>query len=181
MNISEMYDINRIVIDIELALQIDGQDYGEKDVDVILDNIKNRIIRQYQIDLRDKKVTDESLYIGGRRSSAVLFVENMTQLHGRLCGWLHIARYQTHLTIKPLNINYMGFTQDSFMSFFKSCMTIRTIPNCETPIQAIKRKFGSINSCIEKKFILILLVCYDFGFYEMVSAIAETFYLGNRI
>lgn len=181
MNISEMYAINQIVLDLETALQIDGQDYGEKDVDVILDNIKNRIIRQYQIDLRDKKITDESLYIGGNRSSAVLFVENITQLHGRLCGYLHVARYQTHVIVRPLNINYMGFAQGSLMAFFMACMTARTLPDCTTAMQAIKRKFGSINSCIEKKLILIMLVCHDFGFDELVAAIAEIFYLGGKV
>lgn len=180
MTISDMYDINRIVLDIEIALQIDGKDYGEKDVDVIVENIMNRIIRQYQIDLHGRKVTDDALYIGKSRSSAALFVENVASLHARLCGYLQVARYQTHLTIRPLNINYMGFAQASLMSFFIAAMTARTLPDCNTAIQAIKRKFGSVNNCIEKKFILILLVCYEFGFDEMVSSIAEIFYLGGR-
>lgn len=57
MNISEMYDINRIVLNIEVALQIDGKDYGEKDVNVIMENIMGRIIRQYQIDLHNRKIS----------------------------------------------------------------------------------------------------------------------------
>lgn len=181
MTISDMYDISRIVIDIEVALQIDGQDYGEKDVDVIIENIKNRIIRQYQIDLHGRQVTDAELYIGKSRSATVLFIENVAQLHARLCGYLQIVRYQTRATIKPMNINYMGFAQASLMSFFMAAMTSRTLPDCATAVQAIKRKFGSINSCIEKKFILILLVCYEFGFNEMVSSIAEIFYLGGKV
>lgn len=181
MIISEMYDINRIVLDIEVALQIDGKDYGEKDVDVILENVRNRIIRQYQIDLHNTKVSDDSLYIGKSRSAAVLFVENVANLHARLCGYLQIVRYQMHATIKPMNINYMGFTQASFMSFFMAAMCARTIPDCGAAIQAIKLKFGSINSCIEKKFMLILIVCYEFGFNEMVAAIAETMYLGGKV
>lgn len=181
MTISEMYDINRIVIDIEVALQIDGKDYGEKDVDVILENIMNRIIRQYQIDLHGRKITDDDLYIGKSRSSAVLFVENVSTLHGRLCGYLHIARYQTHVIVRPININYMGFAQGSFMSFFMAAMTARTLPDCDAAIQAIKRKFGSVNNCIEKKLILIMLVSYYFGFNEMVAAIAEIMYLGGKV
>lgn len=181
MNISEMYDINRIVLDIEVALQIDGKDYGEKDITVIMENIRNRIIRQYQIDLHGRKVSDDDLYIGKSRSAAVLFVENVATLHARLCGYLQIVRYQAHATIKPGNINYMGFTQASFMSFFMAAMNMRTLPDCATAINAIKLKFGSINSCIEKKFMLILLVCYEFGFNEMVAAIAEVMFIGGKI
>ena len=82
MTISEMYDINRIILDIEVALQIDGKDYGEKDVDVVMENIRNRIIRQYQIDLHDRKISDESLYIGKSRSSAV--ISTTWDLHRKL-------------------------------------------------------------------------------------------------
>ena len=181
MTISEMYDINRIILDIEVALQIDGKDYGEKDVDVIMESIMNRIIRQYQIDLHGRKINDDTLYIGKSRSSAVLFVENVDNLHARLCGYLQICRYQTHVTVRPININFMGFAQASFMSFFMAAMTARTLPDCDAAIQAIKRKFGSINACIEKKFILVLLVCYEFGFDEMVSSIAEIMYLGGKV
>lgn len=181
MNISDMYDINRIVLDIEVALQIDGKDYGEKDVDVIIENVMNRIIRQYQIDLHGRKITDDALYIGKSRSSAVLFVENIANLHARLCGYLQVARFQTRVTIRPLNINYMGFAQASLMSFFMAAMTSRTLPDCNAAMQAIKRKFGSVNNCIEKKFVLILLICYEFGFDEMVSSISEIFYLGGRV
>ena len=181
MTISEMYDINRIVIDIEVALQIDGQDYGEKDVDVILNNIKNRIIRQYQIDLHNNKITDDVLYVGKARSGAVLFVENIAALHSRLTGYLHIVRYLGRITVRPMNVNYMGFSQASLLSFFMAAMTARTLPDCQSAINAIKKKFGSVNSCIEKKLILILLVCYEFGFDEMVSAVAEIFYLGGKV
>ena len=50
MTISDNYDINRIVTNIELALLIDGKDYGEKETETILNNIRGRIIRQHQID-----------------------------------------------------------------------------------------------------------------------------------
>lgn len=181
MNISEMYDINRIVLNIEVALQIDGKDYGEKDVNVIMENIMGRIIRQYQIDLHNRKITDDSLYIGKSRSAAVLFVENVANLHSQLCGYLQIVRYQTHATVKPMNINYMGFTRASFMSFLWAAMSASTLPDCGTAINAIKLKFGSINACIEKKLILIMLVCYQFGFDELVAAIATTMYLGGKV
>lgn len=181
MVISELYDINRIILDIEVALQIDGKDYSEKDVDVILENIRNRIIRQYQIDLHDRKISDDSLYIGKSRSSAVLFIENIAALHAKLCGYLQIVRYNKVVTIKAVNINYMGFTQKTFMSFFMAAMGASTMPNIDSAVKAIKRKFGSVNSCIEKKLILIMIVAYEFGLYELVASIAEILYLGDKL
>ena len=178
---SELYDINRIILDIEVALQIDGKDYSEKDVDVILENIRNRIIRQYQIDLHDRKISDDSLYIGKSRSSAVLFIENIAALHAKLCGYLQIVRYNKIVTIKAVNINYMGFTQKTFMSFFMAAMGASTMPNIDSAVKAIKRKFGSVNSCIEKKLILIMIVAYEFGLYELVASIAEILYLGDKL
>lgn len=181
MTISDSYGVSNIVLDIEVALQIDGKDYGEKDVDVILENIMNRIIRTYQIDLHGRKITDADLYIDKSRSSCVLFVENVSALHAKLCGYLHIVRYQAQASIRPININYMGFSSNSLMSFFMAAMTERTQPDCRDAINAIKRKFGSVNSCIEKKLILIMIVCYQFGFTELVAAIAEIFYLGGKV
>lgn len=181
MQIQDMYDINRIILDVEVALQIDGKDYGEKDVDTIIENVRNRIIRQYQLDLHGIKINDDSLYIGKSRSSAVLFVDNVAALHARLCGYLQIVRYTKQATIKPINVNYMGFTPQSFKSFFMAAQSAYTMPNIETAIRAIKGKFGSVNSCIEKKFILIMLVAYEFGFYELVASLAEILYIGMQI
>lgn len=181
MIISELYDVNRIILDIEVALQIDGKDYSEKDVNVILENIRNRIIRQYQIDLHDRKVSDDTLYIGKSRSSAVLFIENISALHAKLCGYLQIVRYNKVISIKAVNMNYMGFTQNTFMSFFMAAMGKSTMPTIESAIEAIKRKFGSVNGCIEKKLILILIVAYEFGLYELVASISEIFYLGDKL
>ena len=59
MTISERYNLSDIVLRIETVLQIDGRDYGERDVAVIMDNIYKRMARQYSIELSDKKLTDE--------------------------------------------------------------------------------------------------------------------------
>lgn len=181
MKIAELYDINKILLDIEVALQIDGKDYAEKNVDVIMENIRNRIIRQYQIDLHDTKITDDSFYIGKSRTAAVLFVENITNLHAKLCGYLQIVRYMKQVTIKPMNINFMGFTETGFKNFFMAAMTVYTQPNINDAMKAVKGKFGSVNSCMEKKLILIMIVCYEFGFSEMVAACAEILYIGMKI
>lgn len=181
MTITDNYDINHILLDLEVALQIDGKDYAEKDVDAIIDSILNRIIRQYQIDLHGIKVTDESLYIGKSRSSAVLFVENIALLHAKLCGYLQIVRFTGQVSIKPKNINFMGFTEAGFKNFFIAAMKSYTQPNINDAMKAVKSRFGSINSCIEKKMILIMIVCHEFGFMEMVGNIAEILYLGMML
>jgi hypothetical protein len=181
MVISDFYDINKIMLDIEAALLIDGKDYSEKDVEDILENIRNRIIRQYQIDLHDKKINDDSLYSGKSRSQAVLFVENAAALHARLCGYLQIVRYNKIVTIRVSNINYMGFERKALQSFFMAAMGSSTMPSIETAISAIKRKFGSVNNCMEKKFILVMIVAYEFGLNELVAAISEILYLGDKL
>lgn len=181
MNISEMYDINRILLDIEMALCIDGKDYGEKDILTIFKNVRTRIIRQYQLDLTDKKIDDSSLYIGKTRSAAVLFIENISVLHSRLCGFLHIVRFHKQISISPANINYMGFTPNSFNSLLIAATESRMMPNLEVSMKAIANKFATVNTCIEKKLILIMLLSYEFGLYEMVAAIAEVLYLGGKV
>jgi hypothetical protein len=75
----------------------------------------------------------------------------------------------------------MGFTQKTFMSFFMAAMGASTMPNIDSAVNAIKRKFGSVNNCIEKKLILIMIVAYEFGLYELVASIAEILYLGDKL
>ena len=181
MQISDMYDITRIVRDIETALCIDGVDYGEKDIDTIVENVTNRIIVQHQIDLHGRTLTDDVLYVGRARSSTVLFVENLAFMHARLCGYsAAIVRYNRRVTIRPVNINYMGFTTETLKSFFMAAQMEATMPSINTAISAIGRKFGSVNSCIEKQIILIMIVAYRIGAYELVAGLAEIMYMGMQ-
>ena len=181
MTISDMYDINRIILNVEQALCIDGSDYGEKDVDVIIENVTNRIITKHQLDLHNRKITDDELYIGKSRSAAVLFTENVAQLHATLAGYsAAIIRYNRLVTVRPVNMNYMGFTKEALRSFYMAALQKNTIPSIETAISAIKRKFGSINSCTEKKFMLIIIIAYQFGYYELVAILAEILYHGMQ-
>ena len=46
MTICDNYNIGEIVSQTEILLQIDSKDYGEKDFNVIMDNIYTRILRQ---------------------------------------------------------------------------------------------------------------------------------------
>lgn len=181
MNITDMYDIQKITIDLEVALQIDGMDYAEKNVDIIMDNIHKRIMRQYQLDLRNTKIDDDSLYVGSSRSSAVMFVENMSVLHGRLAGYFHIVRFTHQVLVRAVNINYMGFTGDTLKSVWIALMNKSTQPNAASAMKALKNKFSYVNNCLEKKLILIMLVAWELGFYELVASIAEIFYIGQKV
>ena len=53
MRISDVYNIENIITNLEIALQIDGSDYGQKDLNVAIEKIKARIKSQYQIDLTE--------------------------------------------------------------------------------------------------------------------------------
>lgn len=178
MTITELYDINMIVRNIEEALLIDGSDYSEKDVNVILNNVLNRIIRQHNVDLRNTTIKDDALYASKHRGQVTLFVENISMLHARLCGYLHVVRYHNRISVKASNIGFLGFTAASFKSFLVATMSSKTVESTRDAQEAIKRKFGSISVCIEKKMLLIMLISQQLGFDEMAAAIAEIFYIG---
>lgn len=180
MNISEFYDINKIVLSLEVALQIDGADYAEKNFDTIMNNIYNRIIRQYQVDLRGITIQDQSLYMGSSRNSALLFIENVSNLHGRLCGYAHISRFTGVAMINPMNVNYLGFDDVDFMTLLQFCTQEKYIPKIADAMDSIKLRINTINNCMEKKMILIMLVAYELGFYEVLASIAEILYFGAK-
>lgn len=181
MNICELYDIQKIVISLEAALLIDGVDYAEKDVDTIIRNIKTRILRQYQVDLSEVKITDTSLYIGKSRNKARLLLENIQAIHANLCGYLQIVRFTGQTTIKPINVNYAGINEKSFMSILQLSMRNKTVVQLNDAIEVLKLKVGTINTCMEKKLLLILIVCYELGFTEITAAVAEILYFGGKI
>lgn len=182
MRITDFYDINKILIDAEQVLCIDGSDYNEKSVDNIYENILNRIIRQYQLDLHGKTVSDADLYIGRTRSSIVLFMENISEVHARLSGYNQACvRYNSNVTIKLMNVSYMGYTKESFLSFLMAIQKNSTIESARTAVNALSLKFGSINNCIEKKAMLLLLISYKLGLYEFAATIGEILYLGMKL
>ena len=102
-------------------------------------------------------------------------------IHARLCGYLQIVRFNKQVMIKPINMNYMGFSSTSFRSFLMAALDEDGMQNIQQAVNAIANRFGSINSCIEKKLIMLMLISYKMGLYEVVSSIAEIFYLGMKI
>ena len=181
MDISSCYDLEEIVNDVEAALLIDGRDYAEKDFARIISNIKNRIRGQYNVDLSKYKMNDESMYIGPQRQSAFLFCQNIADLHGRLAGYLQIVRYTHEVTVKLVNVNFLGLDEDKLMSILRLSQSKDHIPSVEQNYEIIKYHVCSINACMEKKLFIIMLVAHELGFYELLSCAAEILYVGGKV
>lgn len=181
MTISDNYDIDSILTQLEIALQVDGSDYAEKDIDKVVKNVRTRIARQYQVDLSGTKINDPALFASNFRNASVLFVENVTRIHSLLCGYLQIVRYKCSVLVRPSNVNYLGFNDDNLMFFLSLCQREQTLPRVTESIESIKSKLASVNSCREKRMFLILVVSYELGFYEVMASIAEILYLGGKV
>ena len=188
MNISDNYRLADILIKLETTLQIDGRDYGERDIDVIMSNIYKRIQRQYQLDLTDKKLTDDELYVGPTRASAILLIDNISQLFGQLTGYTYILKYRLDKTnfnsvveIKPRNINYAGVSQRNFQQFMARCRVEKTATNTATEFKYIEAKFGEYVKCNEKRLLLIMIVARRLGLNELVCVIADIFMKGDGV
>ena len=159
MRISDVYNIENIITNLEIALQINGSDYGQKDLNVAIEKIKARIKSQYQIDL----------------------TENLSYYHAQLCGYLHIARYTGEVIAKPIKISYLGIEKNSLMSSLRRLQTNKTISGCKPIIDIFKQNMGYTNNCLEKRLFFILIVCYELEYFELTSALSEILYLGDKL
>ena len=180
MNISVLYDIEQITVRLEQALQIDGKDYAERNIDKVIADVKKRIIVEYHVDLTNTDMRDPTLFVGQSRNKAGLFVENIGDLHAKLCGYLQIVRFTKTITVRPVNINWLGCESDNLKSILKCCCYESEIPKVDDAMEVIKTKIGSIGICIEKKLFLLMVISRELGFYEATAAIAEILYLGCK-
>lgn len=187
MNITERYDIQDILKEIEAVLQIDGKDYGEQNVDNIISTVVKRIAIQYGLDVSKNKITDDIHFVGDTRTSAVLFIDNCTMLHAKLSGYCQVLRHTSvknkfvRCDISPRNINYVGATPEGFRDFLICAKVDETIPRIDTVLEYIKSKFCTIQMCLEKRILLIMIVARYLGINEFVSCCAEIMYLGGQI
>jgi hypothetical protein len=60
-------------------------------------------------------------------------------------------------------------------------MRNKTVAQLNDAVEVLKLKVGTINTCMEKKLLLIFIVCYELGFTEITAAIAEILYFGGKI
>lgn len=182
MDIKQLYTLNNVedlLTTIEVALKVDGKDYGESSYDAIARNVKQRINREYQIDLNLGKINDISFETGIYRAAVSLFIDNMALMHAKLSAYCQISRYITHIDVSLSAINYMAYTEESMKSILKLLQREKTMPRCAEAIESMKEKIMTIKTSKEKRFFMIMLLCYDFGLYEIVATIAEILYLGG--
>lgn len=179
MNITECYDLHSLIRELEAALQIDGVDFEEKDIDVIIKNVRTRISRQYQINLSEYKIDSAEFDLSESRESVILFIENIARIHAKFCGYAQIERYTTNSSISLSSINWLGFTEDTLKVTLKALQRKVLIPKAIDNIQAIKGKLGTINNCWEKRLFVLMVIASDLGFDELMACIAEILFQGT--
>lgn len=181
ISISSLNDIEKVVLDLEVILKIDGNDYEKKDINVIINDVKKRILKQYHIDLIEYKLDDEVLSEGRNRESVVLFIDNVARCHEKLTAYLHIVRYKKEVKVKPVKIAYAGLEEESLMSVLRRLCSEKTMKSAEQAIEVLKHNMAYIDKCLEKRIMLIMIIAYELGIYELCAACAEVLYLGNQL
>lgn len=177
MNIENAYALGKILEELEVALQIDGSDLEERNIDVVLGNVRKRIYRQYNIDITTGIITDPALDMSKSRNEVALFIDNIARLHAKLGGFCQIERYLTESQVDLRDLNYFGYREDSLMQFLIYLQRKETLPAAKEAIESLKLKLGTISISKEKRLMLILIVAYDLGLFELTATIAEIFYL----
>lgn len=175
-DIVNCYDIDSIIREVEIALQIDGKDYEETDIDVALDSIKERLMRKTQIDFKRFKLTAPEVKDGVYRPQTIMFVSSMALVHSKLAGLTHIQRYLTSTPLSLPSINYMGYTESSMRTLLLALQRKATMPRAEDAVKAIKEQLSVIENCREKRLFMVIIVAYEIGLLEIVSIVAEMLY-----
>lgn len=178
MDISNCYLLYDIIRELEVAYQIEGEDFEETDTDIVIKRVKQKLGRQYQINIMEFKATAPELEMSQFRNSLSLLIDNITAIHAKVCGYTQIERYTMKSGISLSDINYLGFTEVTLKETLIALQRQDTMPLAEESIQAIKTKLGTISNCWEKRIFVLLVVSYELGFYEMTAALAEILFQG---
>lgn len=184
MDIRQIYSVgglDKLLTEMELAIKLSGKDYMESSYDSILRNVKQRINKEYQIDLNLGKINDVSFETGIYRSAVALFLDTMAMVHSKLCAYCQICRYTVHNDISLSSINYMSYTQESMKKTLKALQREKTRVKAEESIEMMKSKIMTIKTSNEKRLFMLLLLAWDIGLYEIVACIAEILYLGGYL
>lgn len=179
MNISDCYDLHKIIESLEVALQIDGVDMDERDIDQVIKNVRQRISRQYGIDIVTYKVTSPEVEMSDFRMSVKVFVDNIANIHAKLAGYAQMERYHAASGVSLSNINYLGKTEESLINNLAAMSREYYLPKTEKSIQAIKDKLGTINNCWEKRLFVLAVIAHEIGFDELTACIAEILLQGT--
>ncbi len=178
MKIADCYDLHALIRELEVAFQVDGSDFEERDIDVLVKNVKTRVSRQYQIDVLSYKVDADELTMSESRKAVVLFIDNIARIHSKLCGYAQLVRYKAANEISLSDINYLGFEETSLKTTLVAMQREHYLPQVEENIAAIKTKLGVINNCWEKRLFVLAVVAYELGCSEVTACIAEILYQG---
>lgn len=172
-------DLLKIITDLELALLIDARDYAIKDINVVIDRVKERINIQYQVDLLNMPIGSTEWALSAQKGSLLLFMGNVLELQNRLSGYCQIARYHTRIDVSLDRVNYLGQTKESMRLVLMALQREKTIASAEKALDVIKLKLASINNCIEKRLFVVMLVAYELQLFELSATLAEILYLGG--
>ena len=176
MNIIECYDLHSIVKELELALQIEDGDLRETDIEKLLDNVKRKINREYQVDVINYKVNAAELELSQMREATAIFIENITGIHAKLCGYSQVRRYLCTHDISLEDINYLGLTKESMKVNLIALQRACYQPRVGDFIAVLKKKLPTISNSWEKRLFVLAVVCEDLGFFEVTASIAEILY-----
>lgn len=171
------HDFFGVVDELEVSLCIDGEDYATRDIDSAIVKIRQRIQKQYSIDL--------NAAIGDNYLDAVMgteikaFLDNMHYLYNNVCGCGNFFRYIGGVPICLSNVNYLGITKDSMLSVLKLLQIEGRHDTLTSSMNQIKAKIGTVPMSLEKKLFMILYVSFELELYELSAAIAEILYIGG--
>lgn len=179
MRLKDDYEFESIIRSLEVALQIDGSTYDEKDVVKAIDTVKKRLTRQYvYIDFINYKIGDPEIEgLGDAASTVVLFLDGIASVHSKLCAYTQIVRYTCNCPVNLGRINYLGIEEDSLKTNIMKMERERMLPLVESVIKAIEDRLNSISYCLEKRIIMLLVVTYELGLYEITATIAELLHI----
>jgi len=175
MDIQSCYRLEDIIKELEMALQISGSDFEEKDVDAIIKNVKARIGRQYQLDMTYKLNAPE-LNAPAYRDSLDGYLDILSGLHAKLCGYGQLVRFRAKNDISLYDINYLGYTPDSLKEILDAFQRDKFRYMSEPHIVGFKEKLKSISTCTEKRLFVLLVISCELGLPEITATIAELLY-----
>lgn len=172
-----VHDFHGTINELEIALCIDGEDYGSRDIDIVLNRIRTRIQRQYGIELSGRISDSTSSYVLGDEMRN--FIDNMQFIYNKVCALSAYSRYCGEIPISLERVNYIGVSKTSLTSLLKLLQCEGRTKYVEASMDTVKGRITSLPMCSEKKLFLCLVVCYYIGLYELTAVLAEILYLGG--
>lgn len=178
MRIADNYNLEALVLELEVALQIDGVDFEVPRIETVVQEVRKRIARQYQIDLQKLSLDDVNIEKALWSQSALLLMDNLTMLHGKVTGYNQITRWKRKSDLALSSINYLGYTKASLKAVLAALQMYKTQPTADAAMQSIKEKIVTVPLCLEKRIFMVLIVTWELGCTELTAALAEILYMG---